>query len=103
MDGILKAMINNTTVEINFEENDPSTIQLMRFENQVLIDAKHKLTLHCGKLSVTLHPKGKIVLWGDYTLNDAEVVSSVADDRVELTLNPDPRWTGTHSGGPTRH
>ncbi|MEJ2426853.1 MAG: hypothetical protein P8101_20860 [Candidatus Thiodiazotropha sp.] len=103
MDGILKAMINNTTVDIDFEENDPSTIQLMRFENQVLIDAKHKLTLHYGKLSVTLHPKGKIVLWGDYTLNDAEVVSRVADDRVELKLSPASRWPKTHSGGPTRH
>jgi uncharacterized protein (DUF2345 family) len=53
-------------------------------EDEVLIDAERKLTLRCGKSSITLYPNGKIVLRGEYILSDAEGVNRIAGGRIEL-------------------
>lgn len=53
-------------------------------EDELLIDADRKLTLRCGKSSITLYPNGKIVLRGEYILSDAEGVNRLAGGRIEL-------------------
>jgi hypothetical protein len=62
MDETLKVFINNTTVDIDFEENDLSTTNLRRIENNVLIDAERKLSVRCGNYCVTLYPFGMAML-----------------------------------------
>lgn len=65
--------------------DDNTTISRVReTEDEVLIDAERKLTLRCGKSSITLYPNGKIVLRGDYILSDAEGVNRIAGGRIEL-------------------
>lgn len=53
-------------------------------EDELVLSAKHKLTLRCGKSSITLYPNGKIVLRGDYILSDAEEINRISGGRIEL-------------------
>lgn len=52
--------------------------------DELVVSAKRKLTLRCGKSSITLHPNGKIVLRGEYILSDAEGVNRINGGRIEL-------------------
>jgi hypothetical protein len=65
-------------------EDNTSITQVKTTEDELLIDADHKLTLRCGKSSITLYPNGKIVLRGEYILSDAEGVNRLAGGRIEL-------------------
>ena len=77
----LKPISDNVPVERELE-NTPHPIKTT--EEEVLIDADRKLTLRCGKSSITLYPNGKIVLRGEYILSDAEGVNRLAGGRIEL-------------------
>jgi uncharacterized protein (DUF2345 family) len=65
-------------------EDNTSLTQVKTTEDELLIDADRKLTLRCGKSSITLYPNGKIVLRGEYILSDAEGVNRLAGGRIEL-------------------
>ncbi|MGD8912715.1 MAG: hypothetical protein PVJ68_08255 [Candidatus Thiodiazotropha sp.] len=65
-------------------EDNTSITQVKTTEDELLIDADRKLTLRCGKSSITLYPNGKIVLRGEYILSDAEGVNRLAGGRIEL-------------------
>lgn len=51
---------------------------------ELALEAKHKITLRCGKSSITLYPNGKIVLRGEYILSDAEGINRIAGGQIEL-------------------
>lgn len=53
-------------------------------QDELVFSAERKITLQCGKASITLHPNGKIVLRGEYILSDAKGVNRIAGGRVEL-------------------
>lgn len=53
-------------------------------ENELTFEARQKITLRCGKSSITLHPNGKIVLKGEYILSDAEGINRIAGGHIEL-------------------
>jgi hypothetical protein len=53
-------------------------------QDELVFTAERKLTLRCGKASMTLYPNGKIVLRGEYILSDATGVNRIAGGRVEL-------------------
>ncbi len=53
-------------------------------DEELVLSAKRKLTLRCGKSSITLHPNGKIVLRGEYILSDAEGTNRINGGRIEL-------------------
>ncbi|MDX9707521.1 MAG: hypothetical protein RBT86_08065 [Azospira sp.] len=53
-------------------------------EGEIVIDARHRIVLRCGKSSLTLHANGKIVLRGEYILTEAEDVNRIAGGRIEL-------------------
>lgn len=80
----LKPVSDNAPIEIDLDENTPAITHVKRTEDEVLIDAERKLTLRCGKSSITLHPNGKIVLRGEYILSDAEGVNRLTGGRIEL-------------------
>lgn len=58
--------------------------QLQGTDNELVVSAKQKLTLRCGKSSITLYPNGKIVLRGEYILSDAEGTNRINGGRIEL-------------------
>jgi hypothetical protein len=61
------------------------TVRLAGVEDdELVLSAKRKLTLRCGKSSITLYPNGKIVLRGDYILSDAEETNRINGGRIEL-------------------
>lgn len=51
---------------------------------EVTLEAQNKITLRCGKSSLTLYPNGKIVLRGEYILSDAAGVNRIAGGQIEL-------------------
>ncbi|WP_431820855.1 hypothetical protein [Burkholderia sp. F1] len=53
-------------------------------EEEWVFEAKRRITLRCGKSSITLYPNGKIVLRGEYILSDAEGINRIAGGQVEL-------------------
>lgn len=71
------------STEVALDDNTSIT-NVRTTEDEVLIDADRKLTLRCGKSSITLYPNGKIVLRGDYILSDAEGVNRLTGGRIEL-------------------
>ncbi|MCB1930569.1 MAG: hypothetical protein KDH17_21365 [Rhodocyclaceae bacterium] len=53
-------------------------------DDELILSSRRKLTLRCGKASITLYPSGKIVLRGEYILSDAEGVNRINGGRIEL-------------------
>lgn len=53
-------------------------------EDELVFEAKQKITLRCGKASITLYPNGKIALRGEYIVSDAAGVNRIAGGQVEL-------------------
>jgi hypothetical protein len=51
---------------------------------ELIFEAGRRITLRCGKSSITLYPNGKIVLRGEYILSDAEGINRIAGSQVEL-------------------
>lgn len=52
--------------------------------DELTFEAHQKITLRCGKSSITLYPNGKIVLKGEYILSDAEGINRIAGGHIEL-------------------
>lgn len=52
--------------------------------DELVIEARRRITFRCGKSSITLYPNGKIALRGSYILSDAEGVNRIAGGRIEL-------------------
>lgn len=52
--------------------------------DELVLEASRRITLRCGKSSVTLYPNGKIALRGDYILSDAQGINRVVGGQVEL-------------------
>jgi uncharacterized protein (DUF2345 family) len=52
--------------------------------DELLLQARHKITLRCGQSSLTLHANGKIVIKGEYILSDAEGINRIAGGHIEL-------------------
>lgn len=91
-------MINNIVPSVNssvseFDVKDDSKTEggVGSFElgspdiqDELLFQADRKITLRCGKSSITLYPNGKIVLRGEYILSDAEGVNRIAGGQIEL-------------------
>ncbi|KKL35658.1 hypothetical protein WR30_18395 [Burkholderia contaminans FFH2055] len=53
-------------------------------EDELVFEAKQKITLRCGKASITLYPNGKIALRGEYIVSDAAGVNRIAGGQIEL-------------------
>lgn len=53
-------------------------------QEELVFQSDKKITLSCGKSSITLYPNGKIVLKGEYILSDAEGVNRLSGGRLEL-------------------
>ncbi len=51
---------------------------------ELVFESRRKITLRCGKSSITLHPNGKIVLRGEYIVSDAEGINRIAGGHIEL-------------------
>lgn len=51
---------------------------------ELVLEARRRITLRCGKSSITLYPNGKIALRGDYILSDAEGLNRIVGGQVEL-------------------
>jgi regulator of RNase E activity RraA len=62
-------------------QNDNAT---SKDADEVIISSEKKITLSCGKSSITLYPNGKIVLKGDYILSDAEGVNRLSGGRIDI-------------------
>jgi uncharacterized protein (DUF2345 family) len=62
-------------------ESTPTPAQL---PEDAVVEARHSLTLRCGKSSITLHANGKIVLRGEYILSDADGINRIAGGQIEL-------------------
>ncbi|WP_343647970.1 hypothetical protein [Enterobacter sp.] len=54
------------------------------YSGELLFSSDKKISLICGKSSITLYPNGKIVLKGDYILSDAEGVNRLAGGRIDI-------------------
>ncbi len=52
--------------------------------DELSFEARQKITLRCGKSSITLHPNGKIVLKGEYIVSDAEGINRIVGGHIEL-------------------
>lgn len=52
--------------------------------DELVFASDKKITLSCGKSSITLYPNGKIVLKGDYILSDAEGVNRLTGGRIDI-------------------
>jgi hypothetical protein len=53
-------------------------------EDELVLEARQKITLRCGKASITLYPNGKIALRGEYIVSDAAGINRIAGGQVEL-------------------
>ncbi|SUP80438.1 Uncharacterised protein [Yersinia pseudotuberculosis] len=67
------------------EQTDISVSSAVSAASEELVfNSDKKITLCCGKSSITLYPNGKIVLKGEYILSDAEGVNRLAGGRIDI-------------------
>jgi len=52
--------------------------------DELVFSSDKKITLRCGKSSITLYPNGKITLKGEYILSDAEGINRLSGGRVDI-------------------
>ena len=52
--------------------------------DELIFSSEKKITLRCGKSSITLYPNGKITLKGEYILSDAEGINRLSGGRVDI-------------------
>lgn len=52
--------------------------------DELVLTARHKITLQCGQSSITLHPNGKIILRGEYILSAAEGTNRIVGGQIEI-------------------
>lgn len=60
------------------------TAEPLPMADELVLEARRRITLRCGKSSITLYPNGKIALRGDYILSDAQGINRVVGGQVEL-------------------
>ncbi|MFC4158973.1 hypothetical protein [Chitinimonas lacunae] len=53
-------------------------------EDELIFESNRRITLRCGRSSITLYPNGKIALRGDYILSEAEGINRIAGGQIEL-------------------
>lgn len=53
-------------------------------QDEINLVSDKKITLRCGKSSITLYPDGKVMIKGEYIFTDAEGTNRIAGGRVEL-------------------
>lgn len=58
--------------------------QECEMSEELVFRSNKKITLECGKSSITLYPSGKIVLKGEYIFSDANGVNRISGGRLEL-------------------
>ena len=75
---------DDSDVEVQIESGPVELAQPPGTDDELVLSARHKLTLRCGKSSITLYPNGKIVLRGEYILSDAEGTNRINGGRIEL-------------------
>ncbi|WMY74044.1 hypothetical protein RHD99_21875 [Buttiauxella selenatireducens] len=66
------------------DEKREEAIPVSNIPEELIFTAQQKITLRCGKSSITLHPNGKVVIKGDYILSDAEGVNRLSGGRIEV-------------------
>lgn len=59
-------------------------IQTENSTDELVFSSDKKITLRCGKSSITLYPDGKITLKGEYILSDAEGINRLSGGRVDI-------------------
>ncbi|OAT19179.1 hypothetical protein M977_03002 [Buttiauxella gaviniae ATCC 51604] len=52
--------------------------------DELIFSSEKKITLRCGKSSITLYPNGKITLKGEYILSDSEGINRLSGGRVDI-------------------
>lgn len=82
MTAILKDARKHTQSLQPSEQN--GTLTPPDHSDELVLTSDKKITLSCGKSSITLYPNGKIVLKGDYILSDAEGVNRLAGGRIDI-------------------
>lgn len=58
--------------------------QAVNAPDELIFSSDKKITLRCGKSSITLYPNGKITLKGEYILSDAEGINRLSGGRVDI-------------------
>lgn len=72
-----------TLIEAAPEQSNPAA-QALPPEDELLLTARRKITLQCGKASITLHANGKIVLRGEYILSQAAGTQRITGGQIEI-------------------
>ncbi|MFP2513536.1 hypothetical protein [Buttiauxella agrestis] len=70
-----------TTVSKPITDTD---VQAENYTEELVFSSDKKITLRCGKSSITLYPNGKITLKGEYILSDAEGINRLSGGRVDI-------------------
>lgn len=70
-----------TTVSKSITDTD---VQAENYTEELIFSSDKKITLRCGKSSITLYPNGKITLKGEYILSDAEGINRLSGGRVDI-------------------
>lgn len=70
-----------TTVSKPIMDTD---VQAENYTEELVFSSDKKITLRCGKSSITLYPNGKITLKGEYILSDAEGINRLSGGRVDI-------------------
>lgn len=70
-----------TTVSKPITDTD---VQAENYTEELAFSSDKKITLRCGKSSITLYPNGKITLKGEYILSDAEGINRLSGGRVDI-------------------
>ncbi|WP_175889401.1 hypothetical protein [Burkholderia cepacia] len=78
----IECLLQPGTSPVNPESAAPAMPAVI--EDEVVFEAKQKITLRCGKASITLYPNGKIALRGEYIVSDAAGVNRIAGGQIEL-------------------
>lgn len=71
--------MNNTLERKTVPAVNPHDVQ-----DEINLVSDKKITLRCGKSSITLYPDGKVMIKGEYIFTDAEGTNRIAGGRVEL-------------------
>lgn len=53
-------------------------------DDELVLSARQRIVLRCGRSSLTMYANGKIVLRGEYILSEAEDLNRLAGGRIEL-------------------
>ena len=80
----LKNTQKNTHAPVAQPQKQTRDLSPPNHADELVLTSDKKITLSCGKSSITLYPNGKIVLKGDYILSDAEGVNRLAGGRIDI-------------------